>query len=106
MEHVVVLRCRTFAPISWIYKKQTAVSHSSTEAEMISLDAGVRLKGIPALTLWDMVTDVLEPEAGRNPLRNTKPKKTKPLLVDQRSTDSIDYEDPKRTCLQPTNVFV
>ena len=30
-------------------------SHSSTEAEIISLDAGLRMDGIPALTIWDLV---------------------------------------------------
>ena len=39
-------------------KKQTSVSHSSTEAEIISLDAGLRMDGIPALTLWDLVIEV------------------------------------------------
>ena len=34
-------------------KKQTAVSHSSTESEIISLDTGLRLDGLPALELWD-----------------------------------------------------
>ena len=33
----------TFVPISWMCKKQTSVSHSSTESEIISLDAGLRL---------------------------------------------------------------
>ena len=41
----------TFVPISWMCKKQTSVSHSSTESEIISLDAGSRLDGIPALDL-------------------------------------------------------
>ena len=36
-------------------KKQTSVSHSSTESEIISLDAGLRLDGIPALDLWDLI---------------------------------------------------
>ena len=40
-------------PISWMCKKQTSVSHSLTEAEIISLDAGSRMDGIPALDLWD-----------------------------------------------------
>ena len=32
----------TFVPISWMMcKKQTSVSHSSTEAEIMSLDAGL-----------------------------------------------------------------
>ena len=45
----------TFVPISWMCKKQTSVSHSSTESEIISLDAGLRLDGIPALDLWDLI---------------------------------------------------
>ena len=44
-----VLGSHTFVPISWMCKKQTSVSHSSTESEIISLDAGLRLDGIPAL---------------------------------------------------------
>ena len=43
----------TFVLISWMCKKQTSVSHSSTESEIISLDAGLRLDGIPALVLWE-----------------------------------------------------
>ena len=48
----------TFVPISWMCKKQTSVSHSS-ESEIISLDAGLRLDGIPALDLWDLIAAVL-----------------------------------------------
>ena len=40
-------------------KKQTSVSQSSTESEIISLDAGLRLDGIPALDLWDLSVFVL-----------------------------------------------
>ena len=49
----------TFVPISWMCKKQTSVSHSSIESEIISLDAGLRLDGIPALELWDLIVLVL-----------------------------------------------
>ena len=49
----------TFVPMSWMCKKQTSVSHSSTEAEINSLDAGLRMDGIPALTLWGLVIEVL-----------------------------------------------
>ena len=34
--------------------KQTSVSHRSTESEIISLDAGLRMDGLPALDLWDI----------------------------------------------------
>ena len=40
-------------------KKQTSVSHSSTESEIISLDAGMRLDGLLALELWDLIVFVL-----------------------------------------------
>ena len=49
----------TFVPVSWMCKKQTSVSHSSTESEIISLDAGLRLDGIPALDLWGLIVAVL-----------------------------------------------
>ena len=35
------------------------VSHSSTEAEIISLDAGLRIDGLLALDLWDIAIEVL-----------------------------------------------
>ena len=55
----VFLGSHAFVPISWICKKQTSVSHSSTESEIISLDAGLRLDCIPALDLWDLIVSVL-----------------------------------------------
>ena len=42
--HMIRIRffnCHTFVPISWMCKKQTAVSHSSTESEIISLATGL-----------------------------------------------------------------
>ena len=49
----------TFVPTSWMCKNQTSVSHSSTESEIIFLEAGLRLDGIPALDLWDLIVAVL-----------------------------------------------
>ena len=48
-------------PFRWMCKKQTSVPHSSTEAKVISLDAGLRMDGIPALDLWDLVMEVFHP---------------------------------------------
>ena len=45
--------------VSWMCKKQTAVSHSSTESDIISPNAGFRVEGLPALDLWDIVIEVL-----------------------------------------------
>ena len=58
-------------------KKQIAVSHSSTESEIISLDAGLRLDGLPALELWDLTVEVLgntiqTPERPARPVVNDK----------------------------------
>ena len=62
-------------------KKQTSVSHCSTETELTSLDAGLRMDGIPALDLWDLVVEVFHSsptqfkqtkgQARRNSLRDT-----------------------------------
>ena len=39
-------------------KKQTSFLHSSTEAEIISLDAGLRMDGILRSLFWDLVIAV------------------------------------------------
>ena len=59
MEHCAFLEVIHLSPISWMCKKQTSVSHSSTESEIISLDTGLRLDGLPALELWDLIVSVL-----------------------------------------------
>ena len=58
----------TFVPITWVCKKHGAVSHSSTEAEVIALDAALRMEGLPALMLWDVITECLY-RAGGDPKR-------------------------------------
>ena len=59
VELCAFFRSHTFVPISWMCKKQTSVSRSSTESEIISLDAGLRSDGIPALDSWDLIVTVL-----------------------------------------------
>ena len=58
----------TFVPVSWMCKKQISVSDSSTESEIISLDAGPRLDGIPALDLWDLIVAVLHGNTNQSKL--------------------------------------
>ena len=65
---------RTFVTNSWMCKKQTSVSHSSTESDIISLDAGLRMDGLLALDLWDVVLEVLRWS------NSTKTPKTKPSV--------------------------
>ena len=47
------------SPLFGCARKQTSLSHSFTESEIISLDAGLRMDGLPALDLWDTVVEVL-----------------------------------------------
>ena len=87
-----ILGSHTFVPISWMCKKQTAVSHSSTESEIISLDAGLRLDGIPALDLWDLIGSVL------GNMTQTTETLGRPIIIDksQRSqgkTNALNHID-------------
>ena len=43
----------TFYPLCAVSKKQTATSHSSHEAELVSMDHAVKDIGIPALCVWE-----------------------------------------------------
>ena len=54
-----IFASHTFVPLSWMCQKQTSVSQSSTESEIIYLDAGLILDGIPVLDLWDLIVSVL-----------------------------------------------
>ena len=56
--YVVLMGPRTFVPITWLCKKQGAVSHSSTEAEVIALDAAMRMECLPLLVLWELVLSI------------------------------------------------
>ena len=57
----------------WMCKKQTSVSHSSTESQINSLDAGLRMDGLLVLDLWDVVIEALRS------CNSTKSPKTKPV---------------------------
>ena len=67
------LGCHTFVPISWMCKKQTSVLDSSTEAEIISLDAGLLMDGIHPLTPCDLVIEVFHgPNRTEGPKREPR----------------------------------
>ena len=82
----------TFVSNSWACKKQPAVPHSSTEAEVITFDTGLRMVGLLALKLWDRVFDVLDPpvfRAGATLRVDSKPK------THQIRQESIDHVPPQ-----------
>ena len=45
----------SFFPLTGISKKQSCVSHSTPEAELVAMDLGLRTVGLPALTLWETI---------------------------------------------------
>ena len=70
----------TFVPISWMCKKQLSVSHSSTEAEIISLDADGRYSRSYSLGFGDWFfhfapSKIKQPtvKLRRDPLQATEP---------------------------------
>ena len=76
----------TFVPVSWMCKKQTSVSHSSTESEIISLDAGLRMDGLLALDLWDLIVSVL------GNMTQTTERTVRPVIIDrnQKSQEKVN----------------
>ena len=46
---------RTHVPLGCRCRRQTAVSHSSTESEIVSADHGLKCIGLPALDLWELL---------------------------------------------------
>ena len=86
--------------ISWMCKKQTSVSHSSGEAEIISLGAGLRMDGIPALTLQDMVIEVHSvPNKTDGPKRELRGNPSAIVRSNMHNTIPI-----KHTNVIPTNI--
>ena len=92
-----------------MYKKQTSVSHSSTEDEIISLDAGLRMDGIPALILWDLVIEVFlcvpnrtdgpKRELRGHPWAVVKPNMHNPIPIKHTNVipTNIDHTPPNTT---------
>ena len=92
-------------PVTWVCKKHGAVSHSSTEAEVIALDAALRLEGLPALMLWDTVIEVLSPKKvnqNKKSLALGDQSRESPEKIDQ-NKKSIALGDSSRG--QPTQGF-
>ena len=90
-------------------KKQTAVSHSSKESEIISLDAGLRLDGLPALDLCDLIVSVLG-NTTRNrteredPLLNKRKACSPPHTIHKRKQSQRVINDLDNVDFIPSNV--
>ena len=84
-----ILESHTFVPRSWMCKKQTSVSHSATKAEIISLDAGLCMDGIPGF--WIFGIWLLKYFIGdQNQPNETKGPSAKGKLVASRQSRAFD----------------
>ena len=88
-----VFRSQICDPISWMCKKQTVVSpHSTSESEIISLDARLRMQGIPALQLWDGVLETCaRSDAKGNLTRSCGNRHPLSHSIDHLSLDMVDH---------------
>ena len=100
----------TFVPITWMCKKQTSVSHSSRESEIISLDAGLRLDGIPALDSWDLIVAVLHGNTYQSHkeqgdmLMNKREVRSTPHTIQKRKQSQRMINDLDKVDFIPSNV--
>ena len=89
-ESYVSLEVEQLLPLVGCAKKQTSVCHRSAESEIISLDAGLRMDGILALNLWDVVIEVLHSSNNVPPTkRSLHPKANPEEPRESASTKSI-----------------
>ena len=103
LEDLCIFGSRTLVPISWMCKKQTSASHRSTESEIISLDAGLRMDGLPALDLWDIVIRSTNNTARQSKLAQGDLSGTREHSINKNKTKT-PFETRKREIEQLSNV--
>ena len=95
----VFLRAEHLFQVSWMCKKQTSVSHSSRESEIISLDAGLRKDGLHALDLWDIVIEVLRRTKDNIQPGHTSSGKLGQIKPNHTGSGKLEYVQPNSTIL-------
>ena len=55
--YLVLVGPQSFFPLMWISKRQTSVSRSTTESEVVSLAGALFSEAIPAMILWECLLD-------------------------------------------------
>lgn len=82
-------RSERLCPINAVLQKQGAISHSSAEAEIIALEAAVRMEGLPLLYLWEQVIVVFHP----GPIEQPTVKQAETLRTVTEFLRSVDHVD-------------
>ena len=69
----------TYYPFNAFSKKQTSITMSGTESEVISANHGVRAQGLPSLSLWMFLWQQVEIDPANHQVR---PKRPPPVKID------------------------
>ena len=100
----------TFVPISWMCKKQTSVLAQFNRIRNHFLGAGLRLDGIPALDLWELIVTVLHGntyqrnQARRDLSMNQREVRSTPHTIQKRRPSHGVINDLDNVDLLPSNV--
>ena len=90
--YIVLIGPNTFVPLNWICKKHGATSHSSTESEVIALEAALRMEGLPMLSLWSLISKIFGP--GGPDLKESPIKKLPEVSKLEDYLERVDYVPP------------
>ena len=64
--YLAIVLPNTFAPTTASCKKKTCVCHSSAESEIVAAEQAIRTKGLQALTVWELITELLSTSFVKN----------------------------------------
>lgn len=83
----------TCVPFSWVCSNLSSASHS-TDGEVISLHAGLRTEGIPALSSRSTVIEVLHPRAEGDPMQTENQNANNLMYTIRALAGNIDHVPP------------
>ena len=93
--YMVLVGPNTYFPINAFSKKQTAITMSSTEAEVIAANHAVRTQGLPSLSLFNYILALTDPEAPTQVKAKSAGLTAKPKVPKQNDPVSIARIDPE-----------
>ena len=85
----------TYFPINAFSKKQTAITMSSTEAEVIAANHSVRTQGLPSLSLFNYILALTDPNAPKQVKAKSAGLAAKPKVPKQNEPVTIARIDPE-----------
>ena len=93
--YMVLVGPNTYFPINAFSKKQTAITMSSTEAEVVAANHAVRTQGLPSLSLFNYILALTDPEAPTQVKAKRAGLTAKPKVPKQNDPVSIACIDPE-----------